>query len=658
MRSLIHHAYGVDQRAVLEEVRETFKVYDVDYLAVLRDGVVLGLCSRRRLGILMGSRFGYALHSQSTVEVALRSDPLIVMEGDPVRSVLARTFRREGEAFFEDVLLVDDRRRLIGLISTETLSKVQTQLVAEQLGEMAAQQRHLERQNEKLFAANDALQQSRGLYQGLFESNAMGVALLDRQGHVQSSNRRFRELFRLPATVLDPEFLFPSLLRAEDRAPFLSRLARYERHSGGELPPAAVEVRLGDEPGRARWIRVTLGWIVETGQVCACFEEITEQRALEDVVRRQEKQNLLDRLVGGIAHELNNKLTPVVGFAELLSQQSGSEWAHYTGPIQQSVKEAASMIKQLLQLSRPSRGDVRILDVRQVVEEAAPMLTFKLRDGKVKLVLAMPADPVTVRADAGHLKQIVINLVLNAVQALATRPDGCIEILAGQDGEQVWVHVRDNGPGIAAADLDRVFDPFFTTKGPDQGSGLGLSISTSLARQYGGTLSVASEPGDGATFRLSLPHAEAGEHLFVPEPPPAPAPVTESDESADKKTVLLVEDEEVLRGLLEEVLRGRFGCHIELADDGVDAWEILRERDFDLVVSDVRMPRMTGLELFERVQAERPQLVERFVFVSGHGGTGEGDVAKRLLRTNRPVLAKPFSLGQLETLCGPMLGHG
>lgn len=653
LRDLVGHAHAVAHDTLLETVRDEFRLRNVNYLAVLRDQSVVGLCSRHSLGNLMSSRFGFALHSKTRVEGVLEPTPLIVTEEDPVRTVLEQAFCREGEAFFEDVLLIDRRQRLVGLIETETLSKVQTRLVAEQLATLEKQRRDLERRNVELFAANHAQRQSRGLFLGLFESNALGVALLDLQGAVKAGNRRFGELFGQESAAREDWSLL-ELLREADRAPFLAQLARHGRPGKGVRGDAVFEVQTR-APRRPRWLRVTLGWIVETGQVCACFEDITEQRALEIVVRRQEKQNLLDSLVGGIAHELNNKLTPVTGFAELLASQTGDTWAQYIRPIRQSVSEATAIIKQLLQLSRPVRGDVHVLDLRAVGTDAAQMLTFKMREGNVSLHVRPQPAVLAVRADAGQLKQILINLLINAVQALEGREGAAIELTMGRDEDRVWLEVTDNGPGIEQGDLERIFDPFFTTKGPDKGSGLGLSISSNLARQYGGTLTVTSEPGAGATFRLVLPRAEEAPAFLVDGEGDQTGPPRIATPAGRRRTVLVVEDEEILRSLLQEILRGQLGCEVDLVSDGAAGWERLQSRDYDLIVSDVRMPRMNGLEFYERIRAERPALMARLIFVTGHGGTGEGDMAERLAATGRPILNKPFTMEALQRLCDDVL---
>jgi signal transduction histidine kinase len=651
LEELVQHAHAVDHLATLEEIHQKFRQLKVDYFAVMRDGLVLGLCARSHIGFILGSRFGFALYSNSTVHTALVENPVIVRASISPHELLAGAFARRGDAFYDDVVLVDGADRLLGLISTEALVNLQSRLMAGQMERLVRQHDVLHEQNLELFRTNHALRQSRGLYHGLFESNALGVAMLDPAGNIQACNRRLAELLNLAEGEVAATALMARVGERE-RGAFLQMLQRHER-DGAEADGATRREFLLQVPGRgARHFRVTTGWIPETGQVCACLDDVTDQRAMEQMMLRKEKQNLLDTLVGGIAHELNNKLTPVLGFADLLKSQADPAVAGYAASIRQSALEAAGIIRQLLQLAKPARGRLQRTDLRTVVEESLVMLSFQLRESRCAVAVKLPPAPVPVRADAAQLKQIVMNLVLNALQAASGRPEPQVVITVELHHRQGRVIVADNGPGIAPEHLGRVFDPFFTTKDPDKGTGLGLSITQSLVRQHDGDITAESVPGQGARLTVSLPLDATPEQPLLLDEPAGPAAAA-APAAVSRARVLIVEDEEIVRILLQEVLRRQGVGRITLAFNGAEGLAALAVADYDLVLSDIRMPVMNGTELYLRARESRPDLARRFVFVTGYpGGTL---LEKEIAGWGVPLLCKPFTPESLGDICRPFL---
>jgi PAS domain S-box-containing protein len=561
--------------------------------------------------------------------------------------VLDRSLARHANEFQEDVVLVDEDRDLLGLIPVDSLACLQTRLVGEQLDELRLQHRTLQRQNMDLFQANHALRQAQGLYRGLFESNTLGIALVDPSGTIQAHNRRLAELLNLDGEKVAITS-FAEWMHEHDRVPFSLVLSGHAREASGS-GPATREYALQVAGRGARLFRFTTGWIQETGQVCACIDDITEQRSLEQSVVRQEKQRLLDTLVGGIAHELNNKLTPVLGFAGLLESKAENDTRQYASLIGNSTQEACRIIRQLLQLSKPDSGRPQRIDLGVVVEEALLMLKFQVRECRCDLQVDRPQVPVVVLADPAQVKQVVINLVLNALQAIKPGRSPKILITVGQGPGGAFLSVADNGTGIAPENVDRIFDPFFTTKSPDCGSGLGLSICFSIARQYGGDISVENRPGAGATFTLALPR-----ELGAVEPPDDALPSVDTGGfRARKARVLVAEDEAVVRLLLQEMLRSNLGCHVDMAPNGAEALALAEKSDYDLVISDIRMPVMAGTELYLRLREKHPKLARRFTFITGH--PGEKSLRREIAQWNVPVLAKPFTLARLVEVCRPLL---
>ncbi len=651
LESLVHHRVSVEADTQLETAHRAFRDRRVEFMAVLRDSRVIGLCARGQIGFVMGSRFGFALYSHSPVETVLVADPLIVSQETPVRELLDRAMARRGDAFHEEAVLVDEDRRLLGLIPVEALAQLQSQLVAEQLDELRRQQATLLEQNLELFRANHALRQSQGLYLGLFESHTLGVALLDVEGGIHEHNRRLAELLGFGETQASLISLTAWVAEA-DRPGFLALL---ESHAANGATATTREFML-HLPGRgARLFRCSTGWIRETGQICACLDDITDQRTLERNMLRREKQTLLDTLVGGIAHELNNKLTPVQGFADLLGLEAGANARGYADYIRKSVGEAAGIVRQLLQLSKPVAPEARIVDLRVIVEETLAMLRFQLRERPCEVRTVLSATPIWVMAEAVQLKQVAINLVLNALQAMEGRTGAALTIEAhsGGTGRTAMLVVSDTGCGISAENLGRIFDPFFTTKGPERGTGLGLSICFSIIRQHGGEIAVESEPGRGARFSVTLPLEDMGNVLFSPAAASDAKPAAGTSDVPRGARVLVVEDEEVVRRLLQEMLRTQFGCRVDLASNGAEALDALVRENYTLVLSDIRMPVMSGPEFFLHLRELQPKVARRFIFLTGY--PGDRQLEEEIAQWDVPIMSKPFTLTRLAEVCGPFL---
>jgi signal transduction histidine kinase/ActR/RegA family two-component response regulator len=650
LADLVHHRDRVDADAPLDEVQKLFQNHVGDYRAIVKDGRVVGLCSRATVGFLLGSRYGFALYGNAAVTTAKSPHPLIFPSSAPLPRVLDAALSRTGSEFFEDVIVVDPQGTLVGLVPVPNLARLQLQLYDEQLHRAVTQDRELRQQNLELFQINQQLRQSQGRYKALFENNALGVALLDAQGAIVAHNRRFEILLRLADRPSPQDFLLERWIHEPDLPAWRALLSSHENDIL-ETEPRVTELRM-ELPEGTRLFELHTSWVRETGQICIFLEDITEAHSLEERMARQEKQNMLDTLVAGVAHELNNKLTPVMGFAELLDAVAPRELQDHTRCIRQSAAEASQIIRQLLNLSRQS-GDARDwIEVGAICRNVVQMLRFQLREANCEAVVQPPPAPVDVQGDPAQIKQVLVNLILNAIHAMEGLPAPRITISITADATSVWLRIRDIGTGIKPEIQRRIFDPFFTTKGT-RGTGLGLSISASIIRQHGGELSVVSTPGHGATFTIRLPIAVRSS--ATPEPAPAlrDAPADVALAATSRRRVLVVDDEEFVRQFIQEVLRVGFGCHIQTSSNGTEAIEKLRQENYDLIVSDIRMPGMDGLQLRHWITGNRPELADRMIFVTGHAGTAELDQAMGVLGC--PAIRKPFTIDAINSACRPYL---
>lgn len=629
---LVSPAPAVQRDTPLETVHRLLAQSEAGYFAVLAGDRPEGLGSRARLGILMGARFGFALHSQQPATEVLLPDPVVYCADDPVEPLLELALSRTGEAFQEDVILVDADGRYLGLVPTWRLAGLQTRLLAAQIQQSRQQQAALRQSNLEMFRKVAELHQSEARYRTLFSHSKTGFALLDADGRVASANPRLRELLGRPD---DAELSLFAVLPQPARALFLS--------PGGataeaEPPRPATEFTLDVAPRGERRLRLHHAWIPETGQWCVALDDITEERALQVRALEREKRSLLESLVGGVAHELNNKLAPIVGFASMLGGGATErEAAEYGELIGKSAAEAARIIQQLLNLSKPAQLQCTTFRLRELVAESFTLLRFRLRDAGVETQLPGAGDDVELHADAGQIRQVLLNLCVNAIDAMVGRPRRVLSVAIEAGPRAVRLVVGDTGTGIAAAHREKIFQPFFTTKGPNAGTGLGLSICAGIVEQHGGSITVRNRPEGGAEFAVCLPRlAAAG-----PTPRPAGELALPTRRLPLGGRVLVVDDEEVVARLVGEIVVRHFDCEVVRAANGSEALELCRAGEFAVVVSDLRMPVMNGLDFFQQLAAVRPAQVRRFVFMSGY----EADLqyGERLAASGVTVLPKPFT---------------
>ena len=370
----------------------------------------------------------------------------------------------------------------------------------------------------------------------------------------------------------------------------------------------------------------------------------TERSRLEDELRHAQKMEAVGRLAGGIAHDFNNLLTAVQGYAELLLHSlADSPLRPDVEEIYRASERAAMLTRQLLAFSRRQILSPENLDLNARVLEMSRMLG-RLIGEHISVDLRLAPDAWSVRADAAQLEQAIVNLGVNARDAMPQGGHLTIETanreLAGPEAQELGVQpgayvtllVRDSGSGITPDVKPRIFDPFFTTKPMGQGTGLGLAMVYGFVRQSGGAIEVESEPGRGSTFTLFLPRASAA-------PSRAAAPKGVASDIRGSGTVLIAEDERPIRRLVATVLT-HAGYHTHEAADGQEAIELFaRHADsITLVLTDVVMPRVGGRQLAERVRALRPDVP--LIYMTGYAEEGD---ALRQIAPGASVLLKPFS---------------
>ncbi|HXT71287.1 MAG TPA: ATP-binding protein [Vicinamibacterales bacterium] len=392
-------------------------------------------------------------------------------------------------------------------------------------------------------------------------------------------------------------------------------------------------------------------------------EDITSLRRMEDQLRGAQRMDAVGRLAGGIAHDFNNALTSILGYAELVLSDLGPSHpsSGRVEAIRSAGHHAANLTRQLLAFSRRQILQPRDLDLNELVQRIEPLLK-RVTGEDIDLSLRLTTPLSTVRADPGQIEQVVMNLVLNARDAMPNGGRLTIETAHSDlDGHFVAAHpgsstgrhvllvVTDTGAGMDEETRRRLFEPFFTTKGVGKGPGLGLSTAYGIVKQSRGSIWVYSEPGQGASFKIYLPVVTDLSAVSATE-------TGEPEELGGAETVLLVEDQADVRSIVVDSLRPR-GYTVLAASDGCEAVEVARTcaQPIDVLLTDVIMPGLGGRDVAYRVRALRPST--RVVFMSGY--TDDAVVERGMLEQGAAFLQKPFtSRALLQKIRAVLDGRG
>jgi CheY-like chemotaxis protein len=366
-----------------------------------------------------------------------------------------------------------------------------------------------------------------------------------------------------------------------------------------------------------------------------------ERRALEQKAQLASRLASVGELAAGVAHEINNPLTGVIGYAELLMQEDVSE--HIKNDLEiinNGAKRVADIVKGLLRFARQTKPERTVVDINEVIEVCLRLRAYELETSNIKKVTNLaPGLPLTV-ADAGQLQQVFLNLLINAeMEIKLSHGKGKLIVKTEHTDKTIRITFKDDGPGIAKENLEKIFDPFFTTREVGKGTGLGLSICHGIITEHGGRIWAESQLGKGATFIVELP-VVAEKRRSIKR-----SKITRRPKVATKAKILVVDDEPVVRQLLTEIL-AREGHEVETTADGKDALNRIKGNGYSLILVDMKLPGMSGGELYERIQGIAESLAERVVFITGD--VIAADTEAFLTRTKVPCITKPFHVHKLK----------
>jgi len=506
--------------------------------------------------------------------------------------------------------------------------------------------------------AAEALREIEERFRQVYDEAPVGYHEVDKEGRVIRVNRRELEMLGYTEQELLGHPVWKFVVEEEmTRQVIMAKIAgdvsfhetferTYRRKDGTTLPVLIEDRVISDEKGRITGIR-------------SMIEDITERRRAEEALRKSEEQlrqwqrvEAIGRLAGGVAHDFNNLLMTIKGCSELLLGEldSGDSRREEVEEIRKAAERATALTRQLLAFGRRQVLQPQVLDLNEVVANMDRMLQ-RLIGEDIQLLTVLDPELWPVKVDPGQIEQVIMNLAVNARDAMRGGGKLTIETanlildenyarrhVSVKPGPCVMLAVTDNGCGMDKETQSHLFEPFFTTKAKGEGTGLGLSTVYGIVKQSGGNIWAYSESGLGTTFKIYLPRVEETVKRYKPKLAPTVAP-------GGSETILLVEDEEAVRAIVSKILQNK-GYTVLEAHHGHEALRICKDHQgpIHLMVTDVIMPHMSGSELAERLTSLRPEL--RVLFMSGY--PDNAIVHHGVLGAGTSFLQKPFTLSALE----------
>lgn len=374
------------------------------------------------------------------------------------------------------------------------------------------------------------------------------------------------------------------------------------------------------------------------------IRDITEQKRLREQLVQTEKMAAVGQLVSGVAHELNNPLAGVMGYSQLLLMQNDldDKTQSYLNKICKESDRAKNIVNNLLTFARKHKPEKKYLDINTILEQTIELRAYDLKVSNILVKRKFDPQLTKTMADFNQLQQVFINIINNAQQAiLDSKGKGEIRITTERCGEMIRVIFEDTGPGIPKEILNKIFEPFFTTKGVGRGTGLGLSISYGIIQQHGGRIYARSTPGQGATFIIELPILQ--EEKTIPsqkEEKPKPLLV-----KMEQKNILVIDDEQSILDILMNTLQ-QVGHQVDVASSGRTALSKVKASNYDLIITDIKMPDFDGRRFYQEVKKYNKDLAKKIIFTTGDLANPETQTF--LEKSNQPCIPKPFNLEEVK----------
>ncbi len=484
--------------------------------------------------------------------------------------------------------------------------------------------------------AHDTLSRSEARYRNLVESASDAIVTLDANGRFTTVNHAAEIISGYRREELVGQWFAPML--SDDELP--KALAHFQKALAGET--GLFESRFYRKDGDARTISITYSTPQRDEEVLCLIRDVTDQKMLQEQLIQSEKMSAIGQLVSGVAHELNNPLAGISAFAQLLLAEKRFPPDQRTAAetIYSEARRASRIVQNLLTFARQHKAEKGPAAINQVLDDTLELRGYELRVRGIDVRREYDEALPDTMGDAHQLQQVFLNLITNAEQAME-RAEGRhhrLTVRTRRSGDAIRIEIEDTGSGVPPNLLERIFNPFFTTKPTGHGTGLGLSISLGIVREHEGRIWAENAAQGGARFVVELP-------VIVPRASGEFPAALAAHPVGDSLHILVVDDEASVRVALQRYLAAR-GHNVETTASGQDALALLRAGQYDAVIVDMRMPDLSGEQLFEELRAADREHAERVIFTTG-------DLVSEQMRrfldgSGRPCVPKPFEFSSFD----------
>ena len=485
--------------------------------------------------------------------------------------------------------------------------------------------------------AQETLARSESRYRNLFESASDAIVTLDANGRFTTVNHAAESISGYSREELVGQWFAPMI--PDDDLP--KTLAHFQMALSGDT--GLFETRFFRKDGEARTIQVTYSSPQRDEEVLCLIRDVTDQKLIQEQLIQSEKMSAIGQLVSGVAHELNNPLAGIAAFAQLLlaEKRASADQRQSIETIYAESRRASRIVQNLLTFARQHQAEKGATSIHRVIDDTLELRMYELRVRGIEVRREYDETIPDTMADAHQLQQVFLNMFTNAEHAMeqVQRPSHLLTVRTRHLGDTIRIEIEDTGSGIPANLLERIFNPFFTTKPTGRGTGLGLSISLGIVREHEGRIWAENPPGGGARFVIVLPVIRPRRTGEFPVAPAAAA--------RERLRILVVDDEPSVRVALQRYFDGR-GHETRTTASGRDALRLLEETAYDAIIVDMRMPDVSGEQLYTDLRARDPEHAGRVIFTTG-------DVMNEQMRgflasSGRPLVAKPFELPAFDAV--------
>lgn len=486
------------------------------------------------------------------------------------------------------------------------------------------------------------VQQSEIKYRTLVEKAAVGIFTVEpSSGGFIDINPKMVEFSRRSRESL-LKMTLPMLFSESGQADVLKMLSRTLEQGQASVNDRYLQRADGEEI----WLDLNATLVEYHGQkvILGIARDVTERKTTEERIRETSKLVSVGKLAAGVAHEINNPLTVVMGFSQILMNQGLPEFVeeHLQG-IFSEAERAAKIVNNLLSFARKHEPEKKSLNVTTVLERALALKAHDFRINNIALTIRWEQGLPQTMADEHQLIEVMLNVLTNAEQSmLEANGGGALDISTSISGNSIRISVSDNGSGIPPERLHDIFDPFVTTKEVSKGTGLGLSISYGIIKLHGGDIWAESAPGKGATFHIEIPILSQTGTVDDEVVPSQPAILPQKP-----MRVLVVDDESNIRNLVVSLLPQEL-CTVDLAENGGEAWSMLQGNSYDCIILDLKMPGMGGEELYRLIAQSNRAQASKVIFVTGD--IASQDTSTFIKDTGNRSLSKPFNVNEIRDL--------